>query len=510
MPVYADDNLISLADESAVTSPISPTSIASLATKIVAKHRIPVKRDSFSDLTVMMKAKKPYTPISPATPRAPLSIATNGMQFASRVSSGSSILSPLARPYHSDGSVATYLQNQAQSPPTAVTSPITDYSEQKMQRLESMLKELDDIPVDDDEDDNTTVQVTQTRDAIVEPRLPGFEPFSTVPVRTGPITPPTPANSTEPETLPTEPVVHVTMHAWEAMGRDLQVLEEKRALELKIARLEKLKASPPRLGSDKEEELHTEIGHLKFQNEQNKTQKATMARTLSQIDVEIQQLQLDLDACKEALERAESAATSYAEVTVERDYLQTRLRDDRISASDLLSDLKEVKNREIQTLTQQLNDVQEVVRQLEEAKRNSKHNDLAEVRLEALNKCEKQLKTVNAKYAAEHAKVNELEDHIELLQSKLREMSDLQTRLGQKSADCDRWRTKYKNQEKVVETCKRQMERAADENTCLRGAAHLVKPAASSKLSPVVMSCSSSLPFSLARTQGKDRLNINR
>ena len=360
-----------------------------------------------------------------------------------------------------------------------------------MQRLKSMLKELDDIPVDDDEDDNATVQLTQVNNTIVQPLLSGFERISTIPVRTGPITPPTPADSTEPQILPTEPVVRVTTHAWEAMGRDLQVLkEEKRALELQIARLEKLKASLSRLSNDKEEELHTEIGHLKFQNEQNKTQKATMARTLSQKDVEIKQLQLDLDACKEALERAEIAVTSYAEVVGERDYLQDRMKEDRINASRLLSDLKEVKDREVQTLTQQLNDVQEVIRQLEEDKRNDEHKGQVEVHLEALNKREKQMKTVNAKYAAEHARVNELEDHIELLQSKLGEVGDLQTQLSQKSADCDRWRTKYKNQEKMVETWKRQLERAADENTCLRGAAHLVKPAPSSKLSLIVTSCS--------------------
>lgn len=414
------------------------------------------------------------------------------MQFASRVRSGSSIFSPLARPYHADGSVAAYLQNQARSPLTAVTSPITGYSEQKMQRLVSMLEEIDDIPVDDEEDDNATVQHTQTNKAVVQPLLPGFEPISTtIPIRTGPIFPPTPADSTEPQTMPTDPIVRVTMHAWEAVSRGLEVLkEEKRTLELKISRLEKLKASPPRLSSDKEDELSTEIGHLKFQNEQNKTQKATMARTLSQKDVEIKQLQLDLDVCKEALERAEIAATSHAEVVGEYDYLQDRMKEDRINASCLLSDLKEVKDREIQTLTEQVHDLQDEVRRSEEGGRNNKHKDLAIIRLEALIKCEMQLKTVNAEYIAEHVKVDELEDHIELLQGKLGEVGGLQAQLSQKSADCDRWRTKYKNQEKMVDTWKRQLERAADENTCLRGAAHLVKPAASSKLSPIVTSCS--------------------
>lgn len=75
------------------------------------------------------------------------------------------------------------------------------------------------------------------------------------------------------------------------------------------------------------------------------------------------------------------------------------------------------------------------------------------------------------------------------LQHRLDQVGDIQDRLSQKIADCDRWRTKHKNQEKIVETLKRQLKRAADENTSLHGAAHVVNPAASSKLSPIVMSC---------------------
>jgi predicted RNase H-like nuclease (RuvC/YqgF family) len=352
-----------------------------------------------------------------------------------------------------------------------------------MQRLESMLKELGEIPVDDDEDDNATVELR-------EPHPASCESHTTLAVRTGPITPPTPAESTEPQ-MPTHPVVRITMHALEAMGRDLEALkEEKQAFEVKIARLEK-QQSPPRV--NREEELQTEIGHLKYQNEQNKTQKATMARTLSQKDVEIKQLQLNLDASREALETAVAASKV--------DHFQAQLRDYSISSSRELSELTKAKDRDIRILTQQLNDLQEVVRRSEEGSHNNNNNNnnnnnkdkdkaLAEARLEALNRCEKQLKSVNAKYAVEHARVNELEDHVEGLQGRLNQIGDLQAQLSQKSADCDRWRTKYKNQERMVENWKRQIERTADENTCLRGAAHLVKPVATSKLSPLVLGCS--------------------
>ncbi|KAJ4368627.1 hypothetical protein N0V86_009534 [Didymella sp. IMI 355093] len=475
MPTHADDNLISLADEPIVTSPISPSSIATTFSKTAVNRGGLSKGDSFFDLTVMMKAKKSYTPVPPPTPRALTPIPTRGMQFASRVNSGSSILSPLARPYHADGSVAAYLQTQARSSPSAVTSPTADYSQHNMQRLESMLKELGEVPIDDDEDDNATVELKQ-------PQTASFESHTTFAVRTGPIIPSTPSESTEPQ-MPAHPVVRIAMHAWEAMGRDLEALkQERRAFETKIARLEKQR-SPPRV--NREEELQTEIGHLKYQNEQNKTQKATMARTLSQKDVEIKQLQLNLDASRKALETAVAASKVCALVAEDRDHSQAQLRDHSISSSRKLSDLTEAKDRDIQVLAQQLNDLQEVVRRSEEGSHNNKDKALAETRLEALNICEKQLKSVNAKYAIEHARVNKLEDHVEGLQGRLNQAGDLQAQLSQKSADCDRWRTKFKNQEKMVETWKRQIERTADENTCLRGAAYLVKPVATSKLSPL-------------------------
>jgi hypothetical protein len=74
----ATDDLISLADSTEGSSnPKSPTSFGSVSRKIPEHHRT-VHRDSFSDLAVLMKAKKPYTPIPPPTPRPSLSLASNG------------------------------------------------------------------------------------------------------------------------------------------------------------------------------------------------------------------------------------------------------------------------------------------------------------------------------------------------------------------------------------------------------------------------------------------------
>jgi hypothetical protein len=74
----AMDDLISLADSAeGCPNPTSPTSFGSFGRKMPVNRRT-VERDSFSDLAVMMKAKKPYAPIPPPTPRPSLSLATNG------------------------------------------------------------------------------------------------------------------------------------------------------------------------------------------------------------------------------------------------------------------------------------------------------------------------------------------------------------------------------------------------------------------------------------------------
>ena len=76
----ADDDLISLVDsvgESSVAAePVSPSD--PFTNKMASNRRAPAQRDSFSDLAGLMKAKKPYTPISPPTSRLTLSVASNG------------------------------------------------------------------------------------------------------------------------------------------------------------------------------------------------------------------------------------------------------------------------------------------------------------------------------------------------------------------------------------------------------------------------------------------------
>lgn len=67
----AGEDLISLEDpsEASSSSPKSPVSIVAGGSSIVAIKSEPVRRDSFSGLTSLMKAKKPYTPVTIPSPR---------------------------------------------------------------------------------------------------------------------------------------------------------------------------------------------------------------------------------------------------------------------------------------------------------------------------------------------------------------------------------------------------------------------------------------------------------
>jgi hypothetical protein len=69
-------DLISLTDDNAVSDTTTGISGGKVTTNTRSRT---AHRDSFSDLTGMMKAKRPYTPASPLTPRPlPPILATKG------------------------------------------------------------------------------------------------------------------------------------------------------------------------------------------------------------------------------------------------------------------------------------------------------------------------------------------------------------------------------------------------------------------------------------------------
>ncbi|KAJ4985153.1 NCS1 nucleoside transporter [Stagonosporopsis vannaccii] len=458
-PSDAEEELISLAED--ITQSFASSSAIS-ASDMAGDRRESTHRDSFSDLTGLMKAKKPYKPVPPVMPRPSVSTSNKAMKFASRVGSDSSILSPLAQPYRVGGSVAAFLQDQARSPPAAEVQTPNSYNQDDLHRLEWMLQELENTPVQGYNEADVKVQSLNSDMVSLLP--------TTEPAYRGPVGPPTPAPSVK-VALPDEPVVRLTMHAWDAIGRDLENLkEEKRDLEIKIARLGKQKAIDPI--DDYKSELEDQIGKLRYQNESNKTQKATMARTLSEKDMQIKLLQLDLDGVRERLETTASLSKELANVAAERDHLQATLRNDRTGHSQLISGMAVDKEQA-----------------LRQANEGDEHKCLARQRLDQLCQREKQLQAIKEKYTAEQIKVIDLQDRIEDLQDKLAQVGDLQAQLSDKTSTCDRLRNKLKQQERQLEDMVGRLKRASGDHA-LRGAAHLVKPDKGTKFSHLVLGCS--------------------
>jgi hypothetical protein len=401
----------------------------------------------------------------------------------SSVGGCSSVLSPLARPYHANGYVAATLQDQTSSSAVAVATLSPEYKEQDMQRLDSMLKELDGISIEDDSDHTDTQQHSHP----IQRLPPGLELPVKLPMRTDPFPPPidTPAESTN-SMLPEEPIVRMSVPVYNEMWAKLKTAErEYQALEARIANTEKQAKS--RFDSD-QIDLQTEIGKLKYQNEVSKAQKFNMAQTLSEKDAHVEQLQLELDSANERLQAALSAATIPAKISQEHDYFKTKLKDARLDNSHGISARTESKDLKIQELSEQVDKLQKALRQAAD-NQTEDFKDLAELRLNQLNEREKLLRSTKEKYATEHTKVCGLEGEVEDLHHQLSEVSNLQVQLSEKSRICDQLRTSLKKQERQAASYEHALNRATNVSKALQGASHLVIPKEGTKLSTRVMSC---------------------
>jgi hypothetical protein len=422
-----------------------------------------------------------------------------GMHFASRIASGSSMVSPLARPYHSNGSVAAYLQSQARSP-TDLSSSLPDYRQDNMKRLESILQELEDLPIDDDDSKTAKTRSSSGSRAVLEPPpLPNLQPTSSCTTYLGPIAPPTPAESTQPWE-PEEPVVRITMKVWDTLNMDAKNLRDKnRDLEAKLVQTLKTQQQAMHHDGDCKEELMAQKGKLEYQNEHNKVQKATMARSLTEKDLQIKQMQLDIDNLKERLETTTTAAKKeFIDLVKERDYLQATLKNNTKAHGQIAADSIVNTNGEVERLEAEVNSLQEALRtsNLERDAALRIHASVGDHKAHAqkltdqLSHREKLLRSTQEKFATEHTRVCELEDHVEDLQRRLDLSGDFQSKLREVTSERDRFRTKVKHQEKVIEDAQNRIQRASNQGASLRGAAHLVKPQANTKLPALTLGCS--------------------
>lgn len=294
-------HLISLDDEyESVTefNHVAPASTQSTGTRMADNRPSPAQQDIFSDLATLMKAKKPYTSVSQPSPRPQLPLLTRGTfpvpalpyyanceDHSATQSVGGSLthcglLSPSAKPFQTPGSVAAFLHEQDMASPVASPPSEPEYRKQGLRHLEHLTEQTSRYETDDETGCHPR---TQTPSPSYEEQvlIPGLES----PVQIGPANPAASALQSA-----QEPVVRLTKHVWDTMGADLEsLMVQKRALEDKLAKLERNSESLCRNEGD----IGTQIGKLRFQNEANRDQKASMGRSLALQEMEIKKLQLE-------------------------------------------------------------------------------------------------------------------------------------------------------------------------------------------------------------------------
>ncbi|CAO2649785.1 Nn.00g010770.m01.CDS01 [Neocucurbitaria sp. VM-36] len=421
---------------------------------MAAHHPKPTQSDSFRDLTALMKAKKPYASVSLPTAEPQLSPATNGSQFSSTIATSRSLLSRSPSSFQAPESIAAFLREEKLASTPDGTRPLSEHREQELYQLNLRIDQ-DRV---DDEDHGQTIRQPPSLPYQDPPLIPDLQPLAHI----GPVQPSCPVGSLHP-TLPAEKstqesVVRLTKTVWDSMGADLNMLTtQKRALEAKLARLERDNESL----RSAENEFEVQIGKLRYQNEANAGQKASMGRALNMQGVEIKKLQLDTDELAKRLSEAECELKKFKGAAIELEEQVkniTRERDEaliaQISAGDYLAQAQ----------------------------------DLADT----LAKRERIVTDLRQKHLEEQMKVTDLEDEVEMLKGKTNQgdIDNMKEKLREKTIQSDRLRSQIKLTEQHLRVSQERLLRTASNGELLRGAAHLVVPNPNGKLPNSAIACS--------------------
>ncbi|KAF2848498.1 hypothetical protein T440DRAFT_166832 [Plenodomus tracheiphilus IPT5] len=458
----------------------------------------PGQRDSFSGLAGLMKAKKPYIPISLPHPRPRLDFASDGRQkplgdaSVCREITYGSVLSALATPFTTPESVKDFLEREENE--STVRAPRTSgYCESSMQYLEELFEKIKKYDVND--------VGTERHIRTPSPDAPQLIPELKSPIHFGPRDLPTPSDSYRPTPSPLlsdlVPVVRLTQHNYDSMCRDFDNLKkEKDELQEEVL---KLNQQPGNAQID-EHEIGTQLGLLRFQNEANRTQKADMGRALNEKEVKLKIQQLEIDELSVKLKEAEAELRAIGGIVGERDYLRDALSSVHNEHTRALDEMTACKDQELEEVR---NTLQELQRGFEKATPERDAAPRASVDTTDYTTCEqKHAETIRKrtraynemrfKYLEEHNKVIKLEDEIEILTERLNQtnIDDLKQKLREKTSTCDRQRSQLKLTEQHLKVAQERIMKNANNGDILRGAAHLVTPNAKGKLPRNVVSCS--------------------
>ncbi|PSN64922.1 hypothetical protein BS50DRAFT_635762 [Corynespora cassiicola Philippines] len=264
--------------------------------------------------------------------------------------------------------------------------------------------------------------------------------------------------------------------------------KENHKLQQEISRLEKLTTDPGAIVRQNQE--------LRWQLEISKTAKSFMSRAIADQDVELQRRQGDLDATFSRLTMAEKNAIHTGRPDLELDYLRSTLTDKQKKLSTAQATLDDT-HEKLHALKADNEALNQKNRDLSSQLSYSVHQSNEQTQRirylqETLHGKQKLVKSLQEQHAALQAKYLDLQgSHEDLLQQlpKERELEDTKEKLLEKTRETDRFRNQLNELNKALESKNMTIQKLAGTNVRIRGAAHLVKPASTTKLPRTVFSC---------------------
>jgi hypothetical protein len=336
------------------------------------------------------------------------------------------------------------------------------------------------------------------------PRTPSppVVPVLESPLTLGPVYPPTPAESVQSRISVYDPVsapvVRVTKEIWESMGKEVDTLKkQKRHMENQLVSIQRQHNAH----LDEPHDVGMQLGKLRYQNEANRDQKASMGRALAQKDVEIKKSQLDIDILRKKIVDLEAEINQCGQIRGEAELLRTTLKDKNATHT-----------RELETSATAIAELEETIERLtldrDAAVRAQAHAGdhvtRAQNLVDTLAKREKVILDHRQQIMDEKLRSTYLEDEVEHLREKLDQenLDDLKEKLREKTSQCDRYRTQLKGTEQQLKLSQTRLKISMDGGEALKGGAHLVAPNTKSTLPRVVMSCSECYALNLPCDNG--------
>jgi hypothetical protein len=319
----------------------------------------------------------------------------------------------------------------------------------------------------------------------------------------GPVSPPTHAESVQPHVSvydrASAPVVRVTKEIWESMGKEVNTLKkQKRHLENQLASVQR----QHNVQLSEHHDVGMQLGKLRYENEANRDQKASMGRALAQKDVEIKKSQLEIEILHRKIVDLEAEINQCGQIRGEAEMLRTTLKDksaahtrEREVSATAIAKLKET----VERLT-----LDHDVAWRAQAHAGD-HATRAQNLVDTLAKREKVILDHRQQIMDEKLRATHLEDEVERLREKLDQenLDDLKEKLREKTSQCDRYRTQLKGTEQQLKLFQTRLKATVGGGEALKGGAHLVAPNAKSTLPRVVMSCSECYALNLPCDNGR-------